>query len=331
MSTKEKVLKYLEDTDSKYVSGQVLAKNLGFSRTAVWKSITDLRKEGAQIEAVTNRGYHLVRKSYKLSKEIIASSLPDLDVYFFDEIDSTNNYCKFLASKDKSRNALVVSNKQLKGRGRLGRVFESPSGGVYFSLLLNTKKSSVDNLLVTSAASIAVSRAIQKVCNIETQIKWVNDIYLNSKKVCGILTEGIIDMEAGRIAAMVVGIGINFVTPKKSFAPELVPILTSLYENESKIPLDVSMNELVVTVIVELLKIWNNIEDRSFLDEYRKRSNVIHTYVNIIREGKSESAYVEGINASAHLLVKLDNCDEIVELGTGEITLRLNNDKIASI
>lgn len=327
MSTKEKVLKYLEEIDSDYVSGQVLAKNLGLSRTAVWKSIADLRKDGAQIEAITNRGYHLIRKSYKLSEKIIKKSFDDLDVYFFEEIDSTNNYCKLLASKDKNKNALVVSNKQLKGRGRLGRVFESPNGGVYFSLLLNTNKSSSDNLLVTSAAAVAVTRAIKKVCNIDTQIKWVNDIYLNNKKVCGILTEGIIDMEAGRIAAMVVGIGINFATPKTSFAPELAPILTSLYNEYNNIPSNVSMNELVVTVIKELLLIWDNIEDKSFLDEYRKRSNVIHKYVNIIRDKKVDSAYVEDINDSAHLLVKLDNSDEIIELGTGEITLRLNNDK----
>lgn len=327
MSTKEKVLKYLEEIDSDYVSGQVLAKNLGLSRTAVWKSIADLRKDGAQIEAITNRGYHLIRKSYKLSEKIIKNSFDDLDVYFFEEIDSTNNYCKLLASKDKNKNALVVSNKQLKGRGRLGRVFESPNGGVYFSLLLNTNKSSSDNLLVTSAAAVAVTRAIKKVCNIDTQIKWVNDIYLDNKKVCGILTEGIIDMEAGRIAAMVVGIGINFATPKTSFAPELAPILTSLYDDYNKIPFNVSMSELVITVIKELLLIWDNIEDRSFLDEYRKRSNVLHKHVNIIRDEKVDSAYVEDINDSAHLLVKLDNSDEIIELGTGEITLRLNNDK----
>lgn len=327
MSTKEKVLKYLEEIDSDYVSGQVLAENLGLSRTAVWKSIADLRKDGAQIEAITNRGYHLIRKSYKLSEKIIKNSFDDLDVYFFEEIDSTNNYCKLLASKDKNKNALVVSNKQLKGRGRLGRVFESPNGGVYFSLLLNTNKSSSDNLLVTSAAAVAVTRAIKKVCNIDTQIKWVNDIYLDNKKVCGILTEGIIDMEAGRIAAMVVGIGINFATPKTSFAPELAPILTSLYDDYNKIPFNVSMSELVITVIKELLLIWDNIEDRSFLDEYRKRSNVLHKHVNIIRDEKVDSAYVEDINDSAHLLVKLDNSDEIIELGTGEITLRLNNDK----
>ncbi len=327
MSTKEKVLKYLDERDSEYVSGQVLAKNLGISRTAVWKAIADLRKDGAQIEAVTNRGYHIVRKSYKLSKAIIEEAFPYLDVYFFDEIDSTNNYCKALSAKDKSRNALVVSNKQLKGRGRLGRVFESPDGGVYFSLLLNTEKSASDNLLVTSAASVAVARAIKKVCNKECDIKWVNDIFLNNKKVCGILTEGIIDMEAGRIAAMVIGIGINFSTPKSAFPPQLLDILTSIYDGESEIPIEISMNSLVICVIKELLNIWNNIEDRSFLEEYRKRSNVIKKYVNIIKDGKSESAFVEGINDSAHLLVKLEKTGEIVELGTGEISLRLNNDK----
>jgi BirA family biotin operon repressor/biotin-[acetyl-CoA-carboxylase] ligase len=328
MSTKDKVLQYLEDIDSEYVSGQKLAENLGMSRTAVWKAIADLRKSGAVIEAVTNRGYHIIRTTPQMSQKSMSEALPNLDVFYFDEIDSTNNYCKQLVAKGEKNNVLAVSSKQLIGRGRLGRVFESPCGGVYFSLLLNTEKSSEDNLLVTSAASVAVSRAIKKVCDKETQIKWVNDIYYNNKKVCGILTEGVIDMEAGTIGAMVVGIGINFSTSLSAFDTELHSIVTSLYEGEENVPFTVSQTQLVATVVNELLLIWNNISwDKSFLNEYRDRSNVIGKYVDLYNDNKKKSGLVVDIDDSAHLLVKLEDTNQIIELNTGEVTLRLKKDK----
>ncbi|MGH4037144.1 MAG: biotin--[acetyl-CoA-carboxylase] ligase [Sphaerochaeta sp.] len=328
MNTKDKILKYLESPDSEYVSGQMLAKNLGLSRTAVWKAIADLRKSGAVIEAVTNRGYHLVRMTPKMSQKSLSEALPELDVYYFDEIDSTNNYCKMLASKGERKNALVVASKQLKGRGRLGRIFESPDGGIYLSFLLNTNKNVEDNMLVTSAASVAICRAIKKVCDIDTQIKWVNDIYYNSKKLCGILSEGVIDMEVGVIGAIIVGIGINFSTPISMFPIELHDTLTSLYEGEENVPQSITQTMIVESVVKELLNIWDDIEnDKSFLDEYRKRSCVIGKYVNLFRNNEKQSGLVLGIDDSAHLLVKDDKTKKIIELGTGEVTLRLNNDK----
>lgn len=328
MNTKDKILKYLESPDSEYVSGQMLAENLGLSRTAVWKAIADLRKSGAVIEAVTNRGYHLVRTTPKMSQKSLSEALPELDVYYFDEIDSTNNYCKMLASKGERKNALVVSSKQLKGRGRLGRIFESPDGGIYLSFLLNTNKKVEDNMLVTSAASVAICRAIKKVCDIDTQIKWVNDIYYNSKKLCGILSEGVIDMEAGVIGAIIVGIGINFSTPISMFPVELHDTLTSLYEGEENVPQSITQTMIVESVVKELLNIWDDIEnDKSFLAEYRKRSCVIGKYVNLFRNNEKQSGLVLGIDDSAHLLVKDDETGKIIELGTGEVTLRLNNDK----
>lgn len=328
MSTKDKVLQYLQDVDSEYVSGQKLADNLGMSRTAVWKAIDDLRKSGAVIQAVTNKGYHIVRTTPNMSQKSLSESLSNLDVFYFDEIDSTNNYCKQLSSKGRKENALVVSSKQLKGRGRLGRVFESPNGGIYFSLLLNTDKSFEDNLLVTSATSVAISRAIKKVCDKETEIKWVNDIYYKDKKVCGILTEGIIDMESGTIGAMVIGIGINFSTQLKQFDLSLHSILTSLYDGEKNIPDNVSQTLLVTTVVKELFAIWDNITcDKSFLDEYRRRSNVIGKYVNLYINNEMKSGYALDIDNNANLLVKLDESGKTITLNTGEVTLRINKDK----
>lgn len=323
MSTRDEVLKYLETEGNSYSSGQKIADTLNLSRTAVWKAISDLRKAGAVIEASTNKGYRLVRQTPNLSLESLKKELPEMDVYYFDEIDSTNSYCKQLAAQGAKENTLVVSRKQTQGRGRRGRTFESPVGGIYFSFLLKPRNSSDENLLVTSAISVALTRAIKKVCDKETQIKWVNDIYLSTKKVCGILTEGIIDMEAGAIATMVVGMGINFSTPMKDFADDLQDIVISLYDGEDKVPSSVSQTKLVCAVIREFNLIWNHIEDLSFLDEYRKRSNVIGKMVDLYRNNEKQSGYVEDINDKAHLIVRMDKTGEKIEIGTGEVTLRV--------
>lgn len=324
MSTKQEVLKFLESKSEDYTSGQMIADNLNLSRTAVWKAIADLRKGGAIIKAVTNKGYRLIRHTPNLNIDGLKKALNNIEVHYFEEIDSTNNFCKQLAANNKKSDVLVITSCQKEGRGRRGRLFESPVGGIYFSLLLKPHNNSEDNLLITSAASVAISRAISKVCSLETQIKWVNDIYFKEKKVCGILTEGVIDMEAGAIGAIVLGMGINFSTLQSDFSEDLQDTVISLYNGKEDVPNDVNQTKLVVSIIEEIYKIWNNIDDLSFLDEYRKRSNVIGKNVNLFMNNKVVSGYVESINNQAHLLVTLDDTHEKIEIGTGEVTLRVN-------
>ena len=323
MNLKNKVLNYLETRGDEFVSGQQLADYFKVSRTAIWKAISELRKEGALINAVTNKGYYLVRESQKLSLDGLKKELPDYDIYYFDEIDSTNSYCKKLSSEGKTNKTLVVSSKQTSGRGRRGRVFVSPNGGVYFSLLIDSHNNNDDNLLITSIAAVAITRAIKKVCDKECKIKWVNDIFLDNKKVCGILSEGIIDMEVGKIKSMVVGIGINFSTPIEDFPPEVQDIVTSIYENEHSIPNNVSRTRLVKEIVNEIYKIWNQLPDKTFLNEYREKSNVIGKNVTIYnKDNTTQIGLAKNINDRAHLIVEVEDGREI-ELGTGEVTLRV--------
>lgn len=323
MSIKNKVLNYLEKKDGEFVSGQQLADTFNVSRTAIWKAISELRKEGAFINAITNKGYYLVRESAKLSLESLEKELPDYNISYFKEINSTNTYLKSIINEDNTKKILVVSSKQLKGRGRLNRVFESPDGGIYFSLLIESHNNNDDNLLITSIAAVAISRALKKVCNINTQIKWVNDIYIDDKKVCGILTEGIIDMEGGRISSMVVGIGINFSTPIDQFPKDLRDIVTSIYKNDNSIPKNINRNILVKEIVNEINNIWDKLPNKDFLNEYREKSNVINKYVNLYnKDNNVEKAYVKTINDKAHLVVELDNGEER-EIGSGEVSIRV--------
>ncbi|MGD1823056.1 MAG: biotin--[acetyl-CoA-carboxylase] ligase [Pleomorphochaeta sp.] len=323
MSLKNEVLDYLEKKEDEFVSGQQLADKFGVSRTAIWKAISELRKEGALINAITNKGYYLVRETTLLSFDGLKKVLPEYDIHYFNEIDSTNTYLKQIANEENDKKCIVASSKQLKGRGRLGRVFESPNGGIYFSLLINSHDDNDNNLLITSIASVAISRAIKKVCNIETQIKWVNDIYIGEKKVCGILTEGIIDMEVGKIRSMVIGIGINFSTPMSQFPIEIQDIVTSIYKDEDSIPKHVNRNLLVKEIAEEIYNIWDNLPNKDFLDEYREKSNVLGKKVTLYnRDNTTDIAIVKSINEKAHLIVELQNGEE-KEIGTGEVTLRV--------
>jgi len=323
MSLKNKVLEYLEHDSEMFVSGQQLADELKVSRTAIWKAISELRKEGALINAVTNKGYYLVRESQKLSLESLKKELNEFNVYYFDEIDSTNSFCKKVEPIDIKKRTIVVASHQIKGKGRRGRSFISPEGGIYFSLLINSHNNNDDNLLITSIASVAIVRAIKKVCDIDCKIKWVNDIYINEKKVCGILTEGVIDMEEGRIKSMVVGIGINFSTPLEQFPEDIKDIVTSIYKDEQSIPNNVNRTLLVKEIVNEIYCIWENLPNKDFLNEYREKSNVIGKNVIIYnKDNSAQTGFAKDINDKAHLIVEFDDNTEI-ELGTGEVTLRV--------
>jgi len=324
MKKYESILHLLRENENEYVSGEEIAEKLGKTRAYVWKGIAALRKDGAVIEAKTHRGYRFMRSSVKLSQSGLDALLPEYEVVYQETIDSTNRLCKQLAAEGKPEGTLVVSSFQSKGRGRLGRTFVSPTGGAYMSLLLRPQGGIEDSLLVTSAAGVAVSRAIQKLCHKETEIKWVNDVFFNQKKVTGILCEGVVSMENSSMAAIVVGIGINFATKQSEFPSDLQDIVTSLYDGEESVPSGVDANLLVAFVMQELMAIWHALPSRDFLDEYRRRSNVIGHSVFLFHKGQKERGLVHGIDDNAHLLVHLDSGEDIT-VGTGEVTLRVDH------
>ncbi|MFR4357638.1 MAG: biotin--[acetyl-CoA-carboxylase] ligase, partial [Clostridia bacterium] len=224
MATKDAVLQALQNSEGAFLSGEELSNKLSVSRTTVWKAIKALREEGHPIEAVTNRGYMLMSDSWTITEDSLRACLPtrykNLDLHIYDTIDSTNLKARQLAMDGAPHGTVVLAKQQTSGRGRLGRSFFSPREGIYLSIVIKPDFDVSKSVLVTSAAAVAVANAIEKVCGLESKIKWVNDVYIDGKKVCGILTEGISDFETGQIEHLILGIGIN--TTVKDFPAELL-------------------------------------------------------------------------------------------------------------
>ena len=275
MSTKAELLEYLQSAKGEFVSGQDIADHLKISRNSVWKAVTALKKDGYQIEGRSKAGYRISGISNGLSmSEINAFRKIPCDLEVYDSVSSTNDLAKL---KPLSHRLIaIVANKQTEGRGRLGRTFVSPAGtGLYMTLALKPAFALDRSPFVTMATAVAVCRAIQKVCGIDPQIKWVNDIYYNKKKVCGILTEAQTSLESGSIDRLIVGIGVNCYPG--SFPSELRKIAGSLTDQAGSF----SRSELAAEIINEFSAILDDMEERSFLAEYRRRCFILGKRIRV--------------------------------------------------
>lgn len=323
MTVKEYVLQALEENKGSSISGEALAERLGVSRSAIHKAIKALRAEGYQIEAATNKGYCLSPSSDMLSAQGIAmhlsSEFSHLPLHVYKTVDSTNNVAKKLALEGADHGTAILSFHQSHGKGRLGRTFISPANtGIYMSVLLKPSFDMSHSVLITTAASVAVVRAIEKVTGLAPEIKWVNDIYVNGKKICGILTEAITGFETGQIEYLIVGIGIN--CSIKGFPDDLLQIAGALSGDFSK-------NHLAAEVLNQLLPLIDHIEDRSFIQDYRSHSMVLGKTITVYKGGYTEDApgrvaRVLDIDINGGLQV-LYSDGEQETLSTGEISIRL--------
>jgi len=213
MTVKSRLLELLEQHKGETLSGEDIGRELSCTRAAVWKAVNSLRQEGYPIEAGPNKGYMLARESNLISAEGIRLFLkdPQVEIKIFDAISSTNLEARQLAvSGIAGHGSFVVAMEQTAGRGRRGREFYSPKGsGIYLSVILEPKGTLEGSLLITTAAATAVYKAVKEVCGVKLGIKWVNDLYKDNRKICGILTEAVTDFESGNIEFAIVGIGLN--------------------------------------------------------------------------------------------------------------------------
>lgn len=318
MNTKETVLSILQKADGSPVSGESLAHSLGVSRAAIHKAITGLRQDGYMVQAATNKGYTL--EPDLLSEAEISKHLKQqIPVHLLRSIDSTNTEAKRMAMNGTSPTTAVLALHQTGGKGRLGRSFHAPAGsGIYMSLLLEPAFDISRSVLITTAAAVAVCRALEKVCGVSPQIKWVNDIYVGGKKVCGILTEAVTNFETGLIESLVLGLGINIRTD--GFPEELLEIAGAVEG-------DFSANQLAAQVINEILELNQDLESRSFIDEYRKYSMVIGKTIRVYKGGYSPKAdgvpaRVLDIDENGGLVVLYSSGQQEV-LSSGEISIRM--------
>lgn len=306
-----------------FLSGEDIGRELSITRAAVWKGIKKLREEGYEIEALTNRGYRLTNPETMYNKRELEQGLKTKTmgqtIYFYEETDTTNNRARELALEGAPEGTLVVAEKQTAGRGRRGKVWESPLGtGIWMSLVLRPQIMPAEASVLTLLCGLATAEAIEAETGLSAGIKWPNDILINGKKAVGILTE--MDCEMSEVHFVIPGIGINVNTA--SFPPEIAEIATSLYLECGK---TVSRRRLVHRVLERLEEHYETfLRTGSFaamLEDYRKHCITLGKEVHVLGR---EPFFAEALDITpeGELLVRrADNGKEEVVF-SGEVSIR---------
>lgn len=321
---KTEILKILRQSDS-YVSGQDLCDRFGVSRTAVWKAVASLKKEGFNIDSVPNRGYLLVESPDVITSSEIESRLTTKwlgrNVISFEELDSTNNELKrmYEQSADIPDGTLVVTERQAAGRGRRGRSWENEKGSsIAMSFILKPSFAPWKASMLTILAAMAVARAIDEIADIDIKIKWPNDVVCGGKKICGILTE--MSLEQDYIHYVIVGIGINVSTT--SFSDEISAVATSVYKESGVKPARAELIALVMKHFEALYTEYEKVQDLApFEKEYNDRLAGIGSRVRVLDPKGEYEGISRGINSTGELIVEKDD-GEAVNVYAGEVSVR---------
>jgi len=320
---KDEVLHILEGKIGILVTGGRLANTLNVSRNAIWKAINALKNDGVQIISVPNVGYKLLDTNDTLSEHLIKSKLTSTIIgkrlEILPSVHSTNQYLKEMNSEDMESGFTVIANEQTSGRGRRRREFLSPRDeGIYLSILLKLNGKQHDIRLLTICAAVAVSKAIEAVCKINAEIKWVNDIYCNGKKICGILTEAIISGELQELDTVIVGIGIN--TGNVTF--EIKEIATSVKKETGICGI---RNELIAELLSQFENIYidytENGKAHEIIQYYESKLFIKGRQVIVVNLEDEYRATVLGVDSGGALIVETANGD-IKHISTGEIKLK---------
>lgn len=253
-------------------------------------------------------------------KRFLPENLRDvIKVEYYPEADSTNSIAKKRASQGEDEGLFVVAAKQTAGRGRLGRSFFSPDDtGIYMSLLLKPSIAPEDAVLITTAAAVSVCEALEKLGVSDARIKWVNDIFVNKKKVCGILTEGCFNAQKGCFDYAVLGVGINVYEPECGFPEDIKDIAGAVFSEEK----ENLRNRLVAEFLYSFMNYYKNINKKLHCPQYSRRCFVLGRDIYVIKNGEKTSARALEIDDKCGLLVEFENGEKTV-LNSGEISIRL--------
>lgn len=318
--TKERVWEQLRQTEG-FVSGEEIAGKLSLSRAAVWKAIEQLREEGYRIESAQKRGYRLL-PSDVLSEEGVRRFLKTKEIKpkVYRSIGSTNTVLKSLAANGEPTGTALIAGEQTEGRGRMGRSFYSPKdSGLYLSLLLRPQLEAAQATRITACAAVAAAETIEELSGRRTQIKWVNDIFLDDRKVCGILTEASVDCESGMMHYVVVGIGINTRVPEGDYPEELRGIAGAAFGGQTP---DSLRCRLAAGVLDRLWGYCAALPEEDCFAAYRDRSLVLGKAVELLLPGREpERAVVLELGRDYSLLVRLAD-GSMRRVQSGEVRVR---------
>ena len=321
--TRDTVLAILKRAEG-FASGEEISRALGVSRAAVNGAVKALRREGYEIESATNRGYRLINAPDRLTSGELSALLPAermKTVLCLDSVDSTNDCLRTLAQEGAPDGQIVLANRQTKGRGRMGRPFQSPADtGVYMSVLLRPDSAPADISGITAWAAEAMCSAVNRVCGERPGIKWINDLVMGGKKVCGILTELSIESESSRVQFVIIGCGVNANEAEGDFPPELSNIAGSVYSQTGK---RIKRAELAACMIEELDALrsaWPG-GKRKYLDAYKRDCLTPGNKVLVISGAGEREAFADSVDDDFRLVVILpDGSREAVS--SGEVSVR---------
>lgn len=246
----------------------------------------------------------------------------DINLELYQTVSSTNTLLREKAEQGAREKTVIIANEQTAGRGRKGRNFFSPSeSGIYMSILLRPDIEIKDNLFITVAAAVAVSRAIEKVCGVKTGIKWVNDIFVDDKKACGILTEGVINPKTEKTEYAILGIGVNLYLPKYGFPDEIRDVAAAILKKESCDSNE--KNKLAAEILNEFFSMYPDLSNKKIYDEYKTKLFIIGKSVIVHCGSEQYNAKVVDLDENYQLCVMREN-GEIVRLNSGEVTLKIS-------
>ncbi|NLV87894.1 MAG: biotin--[acetyl-CoA-carboxylase] ligase [Tissierellia bacterium] len=322
---KNKILEKLKQSED-FISGQEISKELHMTRAAIWKYINILREDGYNIESVPSKGYRLVSLpdilSYEEIKEYLKTDFMGRSIYYFNSIDSTNKKAKEIA-QDEQEGTVIIAEEQTAGKGRMGRSWVSPKGkGIWMSLILKPTMEPMKVPKLTLIGAAAVHKALENM-KIKAQVKWPNDILIDGKKICGILTE--MSGELNMVNYVIMGIGINVNLDEKDIPDQLKDKATSLKISTGK---EINRKELTANILNEFEKLYISFKEKDQMNEVlkicRENSILLGEEVKIIRGNDVRIGKAIDINENGELLIKFEG-DKVESIIAGEVSLRGND------
>ena len=321
---KEEIINLLKENEDNFISGEKISEKLGISRAAVWKHIKSIKEDGYEIESVSRKGYKLISSPDLLTFEEVNPYLNTnyigKDIRYYNTIDSTNTKAKELGTAGAKEGTVVISEEQTGGRGRLGRQWVSPKfKGIWMSIILKPDIEPMDASKITQIGAAAVCMSINEL-GLKATIKWPNDIVLNGKKVCGILTE--MSGELNKINYIVMGIGINVNIESEDFPGDIKDIATSIKIEAGK---KVKRKELVASIFNNFEKLYDEFINsgtiKNSINICRENSALIGNDVKIIKRNEEVFAKAIGLTEDGELIVEY-NDGKVDKIVSGEVSVR---------
>ncbi len=316
---RETIKQIFLQSNHKFISGESLSKELKISRTAVWKQIEELKKEGYQFEAVRKKGYRLINHPDDLFPELITNQLRTKwlgkEIIYNKEVESTQKIAHEFAKNGVPNGTIVIANAQTAGKGRLGRSWTSEKGkGLWFSMIIRPDFSYQKAPLITLFTSLVIFESIRKLYDLDIKIKWPNDIYVNEKKCGGILTE--IHGEHDKIHYIIIGIGIN--THLTSFPDDIKHKAVSIEEALKTTPKRLDLLTEIISYFEEQFEVFSVEGFTPFFKKYNEWLLWKNKKIFINQQNEEISGINKGINADGFLLLEKDN-GETIKIVAGDI------------